>query len=84
MGRVTVKTIAEAVGVSPSTVSNAYNRPDQLSAELRERILAVAADLGYADQAHLTRECRRLAGRTPSEPVASRAAAAGERLLARA
>jgi DNA-binding LacI/PurR family transcriptional regulator len=48
MGRVTVKTIAEAVGVSPSTVSNAYNRPDQLSAELRERILAVAADLGYA------------------------------------
>ena len=48
MGRVTVKTIAEAVGVSPSTVSNAYNRPDQLSAELRERILAVAAELGYA------------------------------------
>jgi DNA-binding LacI/PurR family transcriptional regulator len=45
---VTVKTIAEAVGVSPSTVSNAYNRPDQLSAELRERILAVAAELGYA------------------------------------
>ena len=48
MPRVTVKTIAEAVGVSPSTVSNAYNRPDQLSAELRERILAVAAELGYA------------------------------------
>ncbi|HEY5787824.1 MAG TPA: LacI family DNA-binding transcriptional regulator [Microlunatus sp.] len=48
MGKVTVKTIAEAVGVSPSTVSNAYNRPDQLSAELRERILAVAAGLGYA------------------------------------
>jgi DNA-binding LacI/PurR family transcriptional regulator len=48
VGRVTVKTIAEAVGVSPSTVSNAYNRPDQLSGELRERILAVAADLGYA------------------------------------
>jgi DNA-binding LacI/PurR family transcriptional regulator len=48
MGRVTVKTIATAVGVSPSTVSNAYNRPDQLSAELRERILSVAAELGYA------------------------------------
>lgn len=48
MGRVTVKTIAEAVGVSPSTVSNAYNRPDQLSTELRERILAVADGLGYA------------------------------------
>ena len=48
MGRVTVKTIAEAVGVSASTVSNAYNRPDQLSADLRERILAVADQLGYA------------------------------------
>ena len=29
------------------TVSNAYNRPDQLSAGLRERILATARDLGY-------------------------------------
>lgn len=48
MAKVTVKTIAEAVGVSPSTVSNAYNRPDQLSADLRERILAVAAEFGYA------------------------------------
>lgn len=48
MARVTVKTIAEAVGVSASTVSNAYNRPDQLSAELRERIMSVAAELGYA------------------------------------
>lgn len=48
MGRVTVKTIAQAVGVSPSTVSNAYNRPDQLSTELRTKILAVADELGYA------------------------------------
>ncbi len=29
------------------SVSNAFSRPDQLSAELRERILAVAAELGY-------------------------------------
>jgi DNA-binding LacI/PurR family transcriptional regulator len=48
MGRVTVKTLAHALGVSPATVSNAYNRPDQLSAELRKRILAKAAELGYA------------------------------------
>ncbi|SER30839.1 LacI family DNA-binding transcriptional regulator [Microlunatus flavus] len=47
MARVTLKTVATAVGVSPATVSNAYNRPDQLSAELRERILAVAAELGF-------------------------------------
>jgi DNA-binding LacI/PurR family transcriptional regulator len=47
MGRMTVKTLAAAVGVSPATISNAYNRPDQLSAELRERILATAKELGY-------------------------------------
>jgi AraC-like DNA-binding protein len=28
---------------------------------------ALAANAGYADQAHFTRECRRLAGQTPSE-----------------
>src|SRR5690348_8048258 len=48
MGRVTAKTVAEAVGVSVATVSNAYNRPGQLSAELRARILATAEELGYA------------------------------------
>jgi DNA-binding LacI/PurR family transcriptional regulator len=30
------------------TVSNAYNRPDQLSEETRARVLAVAKELGYA------------------------------------
>lgn len=48
MARVTVKTLAQAVGVSPATVSNAYNHPDQLSADLRARIFAVAETLGYA------------------------------------
>jgi DNA-binding LacI/PurR family transcriptional regulator len=47
MPRVTLKTVAAAVGVSPATVSNAYNRPDQLSAELRGRILEAAAGLGF-------------------------------------
>ena len=46
--RVTLKTIAEAVGVSRTTVSNAYNRPDQLAPELRDRILGTARRLGYA------------------------------------
>jgi len=46
--RVTIKTVAQAAGVSPSTVSNAYNKPDQLSAAVRERILAKAQELGYA------------------------------------
>ncbi len=48
MARVTLKTVAERVGVSPMTVSNAFSRPDQLSAALREKILAAAAELGYA------------------------------------
>ncbi|MCP2257743.1 transcriptional regulator, LacI family [Streptoalloteichus tenebrarius] len=45
--RPTLDTVARAVGVSRATVSNAYNRPDQLSAPLRARILAVADQLGY-------------------------------------
>jgi DNA-binding LacI/PurR family transcriptional regulator len=45
--KVTLQTIAEHIGVSRTTVSNAYNRPDQLAPELRERVLATAAQLGY-------------------------------------
>lgn len=47
MARVTLQTIADKVGVSRMTVSNAFSRPDQLSAELREDILAAAQKLGY-------------------------------------
>ena len=45
--RPTLDTVARAVGVSRATVSNAYNRPNQLSAGLRTRILEVADRLGY-------------------------------------
>jgi DNA-binding LacI/PurR family transcriptional regulator len=48
MGRVTLQTVADKVGVSRMTVSNAFSRPDQLSAHLRARILAAAQELGYA------------------------------------
>jgi DNA-binding LacI/PurR family transcriptional regulator len=44
----TLQTIADTVGVSRTTVSNAYNRPDQLAPALRERILATARELGYS------------------------------------
>jgi DNA-binding LacI/PurR family transcriptional regulator len=47
MARVTLQTIADRLGVSRMTVSNAFSRPDQLSAPLREQILAVARELGY-------------------------------------
>ncbi|MBT2483519.1 MULTISPECIES: LacI family DNA-binding transcriptional regulator [unclassified Microbacterium] len=48
MARVTLQTVADEVGVSRMTVSNAFSRPDQLSAELRERILKTAERLNYS------------------------------------
>lgn len=46
--RATLKDLAQALSVAPSTISNAYNRPDQLSIELRERILKTAKSMGYS------------------------------------
>jgi DNA-binding LacI/PurR family transcriptional regulator len=60
--RAGVVAVARAVGVSPSTVSNAFNRPERLSAELRERVLRAAAELGYARPDPAGRTLRR--GRT--------------------
>ena len=57
--RPTLDTVAEAAGVSRMTVSNAYNRPDQLSAATRERVLAVAAELGYGGPDPAGRSLRR-------------------------
>ena len=45
--QVTLKSLAKQLGVSAMTVSNAFNRPEELSDSLRERILASAADAGY-------------------------------------
>jgi DNA-binding LacI/PurR family transcriptional regulator len=45
---VTLLTIAKDLGVSRTTVSNAYNRPDQISPATRERVLEAAKRLGYA------------------------------------
>src|ERR671916_3219298 len=58
-GKVTLMTVARAVGVSPTTVSNAYNRPGKLSAALRERILGAARDLGYPGPDPAARSLRR-------------------------
>jgi DNA-binding LacI/PurR family transcriptional regulator len=46
--RATLRDVARAVGVSHTTVSNAFSRPDQLSAPLRAHVLATARTLGYA------------------------------------
>jgi DNA-binding LacI/PurR family transcriptional regulator len=45
---VTLQTLADKLGVSRTTASNAFNRPDQLNPALREKVLALAAELGYA------------------------------------
>jgi DNA-binding LacI/PurR family transcriptional regulator len=54
----TLLDVARAAGVSRTTVSNAFNRPDQLSAELRERVLATAKKLGYAGPNPMARMLR--------------------------
>jgi DNA-binding LacI/PurR family transcriptional regulator len=45
--QITLQSIADRLGCSAKTVSNAFNRPDQLSPAMRERVLATAAALGY-------------------------------------
>ena len=67
-----------AIGYGPKTlqrvlrfrrfVSRVDARPDVLD------LAAIAAEAGYADQAHLTRECGKLAGLTPAALARQRVA----------
>jgi DNA-binding LacI/PurR family transcriptional regulator len=57
--RATLKQVAAELGVSPATVSNAYNRPDQLSVGLRERVFETARRLGYPGPDPMARGLRR-------------------------
>ena len=56
--RKTLASLAAELGVSRTTVSNAYNRPDQLSPELRERILTAARAHGYSGPDPMARSLR--------------------------
>jgi DNA-binding LacI/PurR family transcriptional regulator len=56
--RATLASLADELKVSRTTVSNAFNRPDQLSAELRERVLTTAKRLGYAGPDPVARSLR--------------------------
>lgn len=47
-GKPTIYSIAQAVGVSPSTVSRALSRPELVKDSVRETILSAAHDLGYS------------------------------------
>ncbi|MEM7738458.1 MAG: LacI family DNA-binding transcriptional regulator [Deinococcota bacterium] len=58
-GRVTLKDVARELGVAASTVSNAYNRPDQLSPALRDSVLQTAERLGYLGPDPTARSLRR-------------------------
>lgn len=72
-----------AVGYGPATLTRILrfqrflhraHAPGSADAPLAR----LAAEAGYADQAHLARECRRLAGLPPSALLATGAAPAGE------
>ncbi len=60
--RPSLASIAAELGVSTATVSNTYNRPERVSADVRGKVLAAAAKQGYAGPDPAARQLRR--GRT--------------------
>ncbi|GAA2007864.1 LacI family DNA-binding transcriptional regulator [Nakamurella flavida] len=54
----TLASLAAELGVSRTTVSNAYNRPDQLSPRLRARVMEAARRLGYPGPDPVARSLR--------------------------
>jgi AraC-like DNA-binding protein len=59
---------ADAIGYGPKTLQRVlrFQRFLRLAARRDDDLAALAFAAGYADQAHLTRECRRLAGLPPA------------------
>jgi AraC-like DNA-binding protein len=62
---------SNAIGIGPKTLSRIvrFNRALGLSRQQTADWAGIAADCGYADQAHLVREFRDLAGSTPTALV---------------
>jgi DNA-binding LacI/PurR family transcriptional regulator len=54
----TLASLAAELGVSRTTVSNAYNRPDQLSPQLRSRVMEAARRMGYPGPDPMARSLR--------------------------
>lgn len=54
----TLASLAAELGISRTTVSNAYNRPDQLSPQLRARVMGEARRLGYPGPDPVARSLR--------------------------
>ncbi len=57
--KLTIKEVARRLDVSTATISNAFNRPDQLSAKKRTEVLAACAEMGYAGPNKAARSLRR-------------------------
>jgi DNA-binding LacI/PurR family transcriptional regulator len=57
--RVTLAQVAELAGVSVMTASYTYNQPDRVSDRARSKVLAAAAQLGYAGPDPSARSLRR-------------------------
>ena len=62
--RVTLAQVAELAGVSVMTASYTYNRPNRVSDQARSKVLAAAAQLGYAGPDPKARSLRRGSTRT--------------------
>src|SRR3954449_12667161 len=71
----------DAVGYGPKTLQRVlrFQRFLALAGDGGDDLAALAFAAGYADQAHLTRECRRLAGLPPAALLATGAGPGGER-----
>ena len=65
MGRanVTIYDVADAAGVSISTVSNALNRPDRVREDTRRRVLQAAQSLGFTPKSEAVNQARKGVGR---------------------
>jgi DNA-binding LacI/PurR family transcriptional regulator len=57
--RVTLAQVSELAGVSVMTASYTYNRPNRVSDQARSKVLAAAAELGYAGPDPSARSLRR-------------------------
>lgn len=62
--RVTLAQVAQRAGVSVMTASYTYNRPSRVSEQARAKVLAAAAQLGYAGPDPSARSLRRGSTRT--------------------
>lgn len=58
-GKPSIIEVARVAGVSVTTVSHAFNRPDRVAATTRDRVLQAAAELGYSGPDPTARHLRR-------------------------